>query len=77
MNSVTKVTGRLAPDELYTLEGCMEFGGLGEESICEARLSGMVTPIALGRRLYYDGAELIAWIKATGQRRPKRNKSSV
>lgn len=61
---VRKVVGRLSALEMYTTEGVMRFGGLGEDSLAEARQSGMVKPYPRGRRDYYDGAELIAWLKS-------------
>jgi hypothetical protein len=61
---VTKCLGRIDATSVYTTEGCQRYAGLGRESLAEARQSGIVTPIHLGRRDYYGGDELIAWIKS-------------
>lgn len=62
--TIRKVGPGLRPDMLYTTEGCMTEGGLGSSSLDEARQSGMVRPVEHGRRLYYLGEELIAWLKS-------------
>lgn len=61
---VTRCLGCLAPERLYTPEGAMRHAGLGRESLLQARKSGMVVPIELGRRVYYSGDQLIRWIKS-------------
>lgn len=62
---VRRVTdGYINPECLYTSEGCMTQFGLGRESLDEARQSGIVKPIEHGRRLYWLGEELIAWLKS-------------
>ena len=60
---VQRVLGELCPNRLYTREGCMRFAGIGNDSLAQARQSGMVKPLECGRRLYYRGSELIAWIE--------------
>jgi hypothetical protein len=40
----------------------MKFGGIGQSELREARKSGIVKPITCGRRRYYKGSQLIAWI---------------
>jgi len=64
---VRKIQGKISRGAIYTTEGCMRFGGLGHETLAEARRSGMVTPIEIGRRHYYRGDELIAWIESQAQ----------
>lgn len=61
---VRKIQGKISRGAIYTTEGCMRFGGLGHEMLAEARRSGMVTPIEIGRRHYYRGDELVAWIES-------------
>jgi hypothetical protein len=61
---VTKCLGRIEPYAVYTTEGCLRYAGLGRESLLLARKSGLVTPIEVGKRVYYGGDELIAWIKS-------------
>lgn len=61
---VTKCFGRIDPGAVYTTEGCMRYGGIGRESLFQARKSGMVKPIEVGKRVYYGGDELIAWIRS-------------
>lgn len=56
------LVGRINAHELYTREGCERFCGLGGSLLMQARRSGIVKPITVGRRLYYRGDELIEWI---------------
>ena len=56
------VVGRIDADALYTREGCERFAGLGGTMLMQARRSGIVKPIEVGRRLYYRGDELIEWL---------------
>lgn len=62
-HKAARVVGRIDPQSLYTSEGCMRHFGLGRELLLEARKSGMVDPIPIGRRLFYVGHELVAWAK--------------
>lgn len=64
----TKVIGRIDADSLYTTEGCLRFAGLGRDSLIQARASGIVKAIPLGKRMYYRGDELIDFIKTHGGR---------
>ena len=59
-----KVEGDLMPGGLLTTEGCLRKAGLGENSLSDARRSGMVKPIFAGRRVYYKTDELIKWIES-------------
>lgn len=61
---VTKCLGRVDATSIYTTEGCIRCIGLGRELLLQARKSGLVEPIEIGRRMYYCGDELIAWIKS-------------
>lgn len=61
---VQKVVGRIDPGAMYTTEGCMRFGGIGRDSLIDARATGIVHPIPVGKRVYYRGDELIEWIKS-------------
>lgn len=69
---VTKCLGRIDATAIYTPEGCMRYAGLGRESLLQARKSGIVEPIPHGRRVYYAGDELIAWIKSLREVRRAR-----
>jgi len=59
-----KVQGIIAPERLYTREGVLRAAGIGDESLLEAKKSGMVKAIRCGTRVYFSGDELIAWIKS-------------
>lgn len=61
---VRDVLGRIDPLSLYTREGCMFYGGIGDKSLLEAKESGIVKPIYSGKRVYYRGKELIEWIES-------------
>lgn len=63
-----RCVGRIDPDALYTNEGCWRFAGIGRDSLIDARASGLVKAIPCGRRVYYRGAELIAWIESHAER---------
>ncbi len=56
------LVGRIDAGALYTREGAERFGGLGGTMLMNARRSGIVKPIQVGRRMYYRGDELIEWI---------------
>lgn len=58
---VTRVVGRIDPDALYTVEGCMRYAGIGRDELRVAREWG-VTPFTCGKRRYYRGDQLIAFI---------------
>jgi hypothetical protein len=59
--------GILLPDALYTTSGVLQAIGIGDEALAAGRQSGHLHPTYKGRFAYYRGAELIAWILATGQ----------
>lgn len=59
---VTKCRGEVRPSSRYTLEGVMRAIGIGRIQLTEARQAGFVKPIHCGRRTYYRGKEIIAWI---------------
>lgn len=59
-----RVHGRIDPDSLYTVEGVMRACGQGREWLLQARASKAVRPIPCGKRVYYRGSELIAWIES-------------
>lgn len=65
-----KVIGRLNPDELYTTEGALRFGGLGHDQLRKGRRSGVIKQKLCGGRAYYRGRDLIAWILSGGSRQP-------
>jgi hypothetical protein len=56
--------GFIAPERLYTTEGVNLAIGLARESLRSARASGIVKPIKVGSHLYYEGAEIIAWLRS-------------
>lgn len=60
----SRCLGILAPERLYTKEGCMKAAGIGRKTLLEAKRSGMVKAIAAGERVYFRGSELIAWIES-------------
>lgn len=66
--NVTRCLGRIEATAVYTTEGCLRYAGLGRESLAEARQSGVVEPFEVGKRVYYAGDELIAWIKSHARR---------
>lgn len=59
-----EVEGILRPDSIYTVEGVLRAAGIGRETLSEARRSGIVKPIEIGKRVYYRGEQLIAWIES-------------
>lgn len=61
--------GKLETNAMYTAQGCKNWFGLGRYSLAEARRSGVVKPIELGGKLYYEGSELIEWIRQSGTRK--------
>jgi len=68
-----KLIGVISPDEVYTKEGLWRCAALGPQSIRDACDSGIVKPLFRGRRVYYLGKEVIAWIVATGNEDPPRS----
>jgi hypothetical protein len=65
---VLKIVGRLDPDALYTAEGALRFGGLSRDEIGLGRRAKVIKAYECGRRIYYRGCDLIAWIlKAAGE----------
>jgi len=65
---VTRCVGQICPDRVYTVEGLIRCAGIGREVLRVARASGMVKPITIGRRSYYLGHQLVAWIESEGSR---------
>jgi hypothetical protein len=64
---VRRVIGKLDPKALYTREGCMRFFGIGSNSLIDARKSGIVKPVRLGKRQFYRGDQLKKWILTDGE----------
>lgn len=64
------------PNCLYTTQECMALCRMGEQTLCEARLAGIVTPIQVGRVDYYVGAELIDFVKRVGRRKARPNRKN-
>lgn len=63
-----KPRGRIVPGELLTRDACMTEAGLGDDSLLEARKSGIVQPIEIAGRHYYETDQLIEWIRKQGKR---------
>ena len=64
-----KPRGILLPDALYTSEGAMRYGGIGQNSLDAAVESGIVVPVKQGYRNWYEGRQLIEWILSHGKNR--------
>lgn len=58
----SKRSGTVNPDLLYTSEALREECRMKRQSIVEMRQRGGVKPAQVGSQLYYDGAEVKAWI---------------
>lgn len=57
---------------LYTTADCAACN-LGEEMLAVGREEGHLQPIKMGRELWYEGSELLAWIRSKGQKvRPRK-----
>lgn len=65
---VMRCIGVLDPRQIYTREGLMRFAGIGSDVLKQARASGVVKPINIGRRCYYLGAEVVRWIESQARR---------
>jgi len=61
---VTRCVGQICSDRVYTVEGLIRYAGIGREILRVARASGTVRPITIGRRSYYLGWQLVAWIES-------------
>jgi len=62
--NVERCVGQICPDRVYTVEGLIRYAGIGHEILRVARASGTVRPITIGRRSYYLGWQLVAWIES-------------
>lgn len=65
---VMRCLGQLRPEAIYTKEGCLRYAGIGNDVLIQARQSGVVKPIEIGRRLYYLGSELVEWIRSQNRK---------
>jgi hypothetical protein len=54
--------GVVNPDLLYTTDALMNECNLGRRNVIAMRQEGGVEPREIGTQLYYDGAEVKAWI---------------
>ena len=54
--------GVVDPNLLYTTDALMTECNLGRRNVTEMRQEGGVQPIQIGTQLYYDGADVKAWI---------------
>jgi hypothetical protein len=54
--------GVVNPDWLYTTDALMTECNLGRRNITSMRQDGGVQPREIGTQLFYDGAEVKAWI---------------
>lgn len=62
-----EVVGCLLPDALYTTAGAFTYAALGEDELSKGRVAKVIHPIRRGNFLYYEGRELIEWIRTTGK----------
>lgn len=58
-----KQTGAFDPTCFYTKKGLLRALGMGRNVLAEARQSGMVTPMLMGPKVVYDGAEIAEWLR--------------
>lgn len=68
--------GYIDARRLYTAEGVNQATGLSHIQLDEGRQAGVLNPINLGNRYWYDGSELIAWIKQCGQPARQRKREA-
>jgi len=59
--------GYIDARRLYTADGVNQATGLSTIALDKGRQAGALHPIYLANRYWYDGSELIAWIKQLGQ----------
>lgn len=50
------------PSQMYSKEAVRALG-FSRDSLMRAKLSGKVTPILLGARHFFDGAELVGYLR--------------
>lgn len=60
-------SGCIDPERIYTYEGCIKHFGFGRELLAQARQSGLVKPVVIGRRSYYLGRQLHEWVELLAQ----------
>lgn len=58
--------GILDANRLYSTRALREIG-FGRQTLTEARKSGVVRPYLVGRNHWYEGRELIEWIRQHGR----------
>lgn len=54
--------GVVDPQLLYTTSALMDECKLGRDLVTRMRQVGGVEPVQIGNQLYYDGAQVKAWI---------------
>lgn len=57
------VDGVLSADAVYTVEGLRRAAGIGRETLAEARQSGLVKSVLIGKRRFYFGSEIVEWMR--------------
>ena len=70
-----EVTGHIRPEDLYDTDQAMRQAGQGYESLTEGREAGVLNPVNDGRRDWYEGRELIAWIREKAKQKRRRKAS--
>lgn len=58
----TEGRGVVDPALLYTTKALLKECNLGRRNVTEMRQQGGVKPIQVGTQLFYDGAEVKAWV---------------
>ena len=62
-NGNPKRLGRISREEIYNAAMLNKLG-IGQIQLAEARKSGIVSALNLGGNYWYDGGEIIDWIKS-------------
>jgi len=57
-----KRLGRISREEIYNAAMLNKLG-IGQVKLAEARKSGVVSPFKVGTDYWYEGTEIIEWIK--------------
>lgn len=64
---------RLIPGAAGNTDAILEDTGWGDVTLGEARQSGMVKPVPIGRDNWYSHDELLAWLKWKKEQKQRRS----
>lgn len=58
----------LTPDAVLRTDQIVEGLGIGDDMLADGRRDGFLHPVKMGHTLFYEGRELIEWIRQKGTR---------